>query len=79
MLDIEAVCVRIPLTTGNIYVYCLYLQPTANIDTYRTHVGAIHKLFNDAGKSDTILVLGDFNFGNAAAWHENDNGLISFH
>lgn len=29
----------------------------------------------DSDRSDTVLVMGYFNFSDAATWHENDNGF----
>lgn len=75
MTDLEAICVRIPLTSGQIYIYCLYIQPTASIDIYRSHVAAIKQLMSDKSISDTILIFGDFNFGNSVSWQENDTGF----
>lgn len=75
MNDLEAVCVKIPLPSGYIYVYCLYIQPSATIDTYRAHVGAVEQLQRDASVNDMILILGDFNLGSAASWKSNDDGF----
>lgn len=75
MTDLEAICVRIPTPSGHIYIYCLYIQPTASIEIYRSHVEAIKQLVSDKSSSDTLLVFGDFNFANAVSWIENDSGF----
>lgn len=75
MTDLEAICVRIPTTSGYIYLYCLYIQPTANMEIYRSHVEAIKQLISDKTNSDILVVFGDFNFGNSVSWLENDAGF----
>lgn len=73
MINLEAVSVKIPLSSGSIYIYCLYIQPTATIDTYKDHLEAIKQLQKDADTGDTLLILGDFNLGSAASWKFNDD------
>lgn len=41
MNGLEAVCAKIPLPSSQIYLYCLYIQPTATIETYMGHVKAV--------------------------------------
>lgn len=77
MTDLEAICVRIPISSGHIYIYCLYIQPTASIEIYRSHIEAIKQLKFDKSNSDTLMVFGDFNFGNSVSWLENDSGFDS--
>lgn len=75
MDDLEAVCVRIPLKSGSLYIYCLYIQPSASIDIYRSHIDAIELLNNSLNTHDSIKILGDFNLGDTTKWFENDSGL----
>lgn len=75
MEDLEALCVRIPTSSGLIYVYCLYIQPTASVDIYCNHLDAIESMMSEINNSDTLLLLGDFNFGNVVTWQENDSGF----
>lgn len=74
MNDIEAVCVRIYTSSGCIYLYCLYIQPTATMETYRHHIEAIELLMKQINNNDTIHIFGDFNFSNIVKWIENDSG-----
>lgn len=41
MEGLESVCIRIALSSGFIYLYSLYIQPTADISIYRSHIAAI--------------------------------------
>lgn len=75
MINLEAVCVRIPTATGHIYVYSLYIQPTASIDIYRLHIEAIESILMNLTAADTIIIMGDFNLGSSTTWHENDTGF----
>lgn len=70
MKDLEAICVKIPLQTGNLFIYCLYIQPSANMDIYNSHVNAIRGL--QVGSNDLLVVAGDFNLPNIN-WVENDD------
>ncbi|XP_037029672.1 uncharacterized protein LOC119069658 [Bradysia coprophila] len=74
MNDLEAICVRISLATGSLFLYALYIQPTADISIYRSHVAAINAVRRHITSSDTFQVLGDFNLYNVE-WHENDDGF----
>lgn len=75
MADLEAICIRIPLSSGYLYIYCLYIQPTASLETYRSHIVAIKKLVSDMSKNDMLSLMGDFNLGNSVDWNENDCGF----
>lgn len=35
MAGLEAICVKFPLKKGNLFIYCLYIQPDANDETYK--------------------------------------------
>lgn len=72
--DLEAVCVRISTKFGFMYIYCLYIQPTATLDMYRQHIDAIESITSVAGIKDTVVVLGDFNLC-TTKWLENDSGF----
>lgn len=74
MLNLEAVCIKIPTATNsNIFVYCLYIQPTADIETYDAHLKAIESI--DCSSRDAIFITGDWNFADKIRWHENDDGI----
>lgn len=75
MKQIEAICVRITGESGNIYVYCLYIQPAAPAEIYQAHVESIKLLTSSTSEKDTIVILGDFNFSDTIAWRENDEYL----
>lgn len=75
MSELEAICVRIPISSGHIYIYCLYIQPSANDEIYRNHIAAIKRLTNEKNKTDTLIIFGDFNFGNTVSWLENESGF----
>lgn len=69
MTNLEAVCVRIQQRKGWQYVYCLYIQPTSEIDTYAAHMHAIEKL--DIKSEDSLIIAGDFNLP-IVKWIESD-------
>lgn len=75
MIGLEANCVRIPLASGFLYVYSLYIQPSAHIDIYRSHIKAIRGLISDKNKNDFIKIAGDFNLADTTDWIENDSGF----
>lgn len=75
MCELEAVCVRLPLSSSNIYIYCLYIQCSGSIDLYQLHIKAITALRAATDINDDIIILGDFNFGSAATWESNDMGF----
>lgn len=75
MLNLEAVCVRITTKSGHMYIYTLYIQPTAPIEMYRLHIEAIELMIAQSKVTDTIVVLSDFNLGSSTNWHENDSGF----
>lgn len=72
MTDLESVCVKIFVGSKQIYLYCLYIQPTASDNIYRSHVRAISNL--SMGINSTLIILGDFNLPNVR-WEENDCGF----
>lgn len=72
MEHLESVCVKFYCRGGKvIYLYCLYIQPTATIDIYRAHVLAIANLVNKI--DSTVMIFGDFNLS-AVQWQDNDCG-----
>lgn len=74
MKPLESICIRIPLQDKSfIYIYTLYIQPTASFDIYNSHCGAIRELYSDVNSCDTVLILGDFNLGSTTAWTINDD------
>lgn len=75
MTNLEAICVKLSTNVGYIYIYCLYIQPTASIEIYREHVSAIELMMSEMNRSDSVIFLGDFNFGGVVSWHESDSGL----
>lgn len=75
MIGLETNCVRIPLASGFLYVYSLYIQPSAHIDIYRSHIKAIRRLISDTNKNDFMKIAGDFNLADTTDWIENDSGF----
>lgn len=75
MIDLEAICAKVSLPSCFIFIYCLYIQPSATLEIYNAHIQAIEQLQNDASVNDMILILGDFNLGSAAVWEANDDGF----
>lgn len=75
MSELEAVCIRIPLSSSNIFIYCLYIQCGGSGELYHSHLKAIKTLRSDISINDDIIILGDFNLGSAATWEANDNGF----
>lgn len=73
-MDLEAICVKITLSTGTMFIYALYIQPTASIDIYREHVNAIKSVQSTISSSDNFIIFGDFNL-NTVNWCENDGGF----
>lgn len=61
MTDLEAVCVRFPLDKGNLFIYCLYIQPCADKEMYEAHINAIVGLQSRISIHDTLVIAGDFN------------------
>lgn len=57
------------------YTACTYIQPSASIDIYRAHLDAIHHLTTEMKPSDSLILLGDFNFGDAVTWIDSDSGF----
>lgn len=74
MRDLEAVCVRIPLSSSNIFIYCLYVQCSGSTELYRAHLKAIRTLRADADVNDNILFVGDWNLSSAVSWEANEDG-----
>lgn len=74
MSNLEAICIRIHTKENHIYVYCTYIQPTASREIYAAHLDAIKLLMTEINKNDTVIIVGDFNFGNSITWRENDSG-----
>lgn len=70
MTGLEAICVKIPLQKGNMFIYCLYIQPSADMETYNAHTNAIRGL--QVGSNDILVVAGDFNLPNIK-WVESDD------
>lgn len=68
-------CSHSNCTRSYIYIYSLYIQPTASIDVYRLHIEAIEHLSKGLLATDSIFVMGDFNLGGSTIWHENDSGF----
>lgn len=76
MEGVEAVCIKMPVIDSFLYVYCLYIQPSANLQTYRDHLTAIKSI--DYSERDSFIILGDWNFSDTIQWIDNDEhaGLI---
>lgn len=72
MKDLEAECIKIPVKTGFIFIYVMYIQPHATIDIYRLHLNAVANL--GIGQSDSILIFGDFNL-NGVQWIDNEENF----
>lgn len=74
MIDLEAVCVKFPLNRGNLFKYCLYIQPGAKNEIYEAHTKAISTLVSQLSVHDVVSIEGDFNLP-AAHWVENDDNF----
>lgn len=74
MKKLEAVCVRIPLSSASIFIYSLYIQPTTDTSIYRSHIAAINAIKKCITNSDSLHIFGDFNL-NGVNWYENDDGF----
>lgn len=72
MTDLEAVCVKFPLSRGNLFVYCLYVQPDSKLHDYEAHIKAIHGI--SLTTDDILMVAGDFNLP-MIKWIDSDSGL----
>lgn len=77
MLPLESVCVEIPTSMGNIFIYNLYIQLSSSTsidifgDSLNQHIEAIKSV--KLNQSDSIIILGDFNLNNVK-WQSNDSG-----
>lgn len=78
MKPLEMICVKIPTSAGNIFIFNLYIQPpsSTSIDNFgevsMKHINAIKSL--SINTSDSILIFGDFNLNNIQ-WCENESGF----
>ncbi|XP_055306808.1 uncharacterized protein LOC129571064 [Sitodiplosis mosellana] len=72
--DLEAICVRVSLTNSSLYLNCLYIQPTAPIETYIDHLRAIDKIEDSMSLGDISLYCGDWNLPNTK-WINDEDGL----
>lgn len=75
MNDLESICVRVPLPTGFIYIYNLYIRPSVMLEKYRSHILAIEQLVTTVNRNYIILLTGDFNFGDTTNWMQKDDGF----
>lgn len=74
MLQLESVCVKIKLKNSlYLFVYCLYIQPSADSTIYDSHLRAIESI--ECSPNDAIVIMGDWNFGDKIRWCENDDGF----
>lgn len=72
MENLESICIKIPLKNGSLFIYCLYIQPTKDMEKYEAHVDALNKL--KIGNNDSLLITGDFNLP-SVQWIENDDRM----
>lgn len=72
MNNLEAVCVKINMTNGSLFVYCLYIQPSSSIEVYKQHLNAISKI--EKSTNDILAVFGDWNMPDIC-WKMNDSGF----
>lgn len=75
MIELEATCVKISMKSGCIYIYCLYIQPSASLEIYQAHVDAIEMLMGDMREGDSLIAFGDFNLGDTTTWCASDTVL----
>lgn len=73
-IDLEAICVRVALSNSNLYLHCLYIQPTASIDIYVDHLRAIDKIEDSMSLGDISVYCGDWNLPNTS-WINDDDGF----
>lgn len=76
---LEAICIKISRNNSNVYIYAVYIQ-YRRIDEslnafYNEHLRSIIALNKIVSTRDTIVICGDFNFGNRITWIENDIGF----
>lgn len=69
MIGLEAVCVKVNLSDCALFVYCLYVQPSAPHEIYEKHLNAIDNI--ERNHNDIILILGDWNLP-IINWIPND-------
>lgn len=74
MVNLESICVKFPLNKGYLYIYCLYIQPTAKFEVYEAHCNAITVLKSQLSTDDMIIIVGDFNLP-SVQWIENDDNF----
>lgn len=74
MDGLEAVCVQFPLKRGKLLVYCLYIQPDADLETYELHTKAITSLRKS--NNDIVLIAGDFNLPLIMWLPHEDNSIF---
>lgn len=73
MTGLEAVCVKVSLTDCNVFIYCLYIQPTpSDLNIYNRHVTAIESIEKNRSAKDIVLYCGDFNLPDVK-WILNDD------
>lgn len=72
MLNLEAVCIKISLPKGFLFIYSAYIQPSSSSTVYDDHFTAIKSI--QYSKSDQILITGDFNLA-TCKWQPNDDGF----
>lgn len=67
-LNIEFVAVYIKLNLKALYVTCSYIPPGSSSEVYDSHIDAIKYVVTKMGRTDSIIVLGDFNLPRVS-WH----------
>ncbi len=77
--NLEAICIKISRNNHNLYIYAVYIQ-YRRIDKslnafYNSHLRSIEALHKLVNTRDTVVICGDFNFGNRITWIENDIGF----
>lgn len=77
--SLEAVCVKLSRNESRMFIYAAYVQSRhvdhSLVEFYRAHLRSIEALNVAADTKDTVMVFGDFNFGNKVTWIENDIGF----
>lgn len=71
---IESICVKIKSSKSATFVYCTYIQPSADFSMYVRHMKAISAIRGNVNHNDNIVILGDFNLP-IIKWMPNNDGF----
>lgn len=75
--DFDFVCVKLIHIAGSIFVACLYIPTSSDIDTYMKLLLLFGKVFRHMKPCDSFLVLGDFNLPDVSWRYEEDASYLT--